>query len=432
MLEDKEGGRKFQLNFLVLFVTVMIESISNGPVNQKFLANIETNMVIHNVDWYTYTLDCLNESRKAWNELDPLNFYTDPLFFLVVFYMKSTMLNGQDKVCRIIPSMNRWTTNQLKDRQRKEVQNGGFGKVTFASKVQFLDDVENVEATKNEVAKKKMDTVIAAGTCKEMIHESQDMIGDEEPNDCGDEEISLEDIVNKDLLTLEKECDVLFGENLRGVNVYQDGEVTPEMVQDVVTKLDATRIKPSQKSLVSSIDPEPKVVKDDNKGNGRKQIGRPRSLNELVLGKIGEKRKVCFPIIQSGHFYYITFKLMKNEVLVIDNLTISLNYKELPEKLHHKAIAIGKVKPVRLEYNWQSRSNFIDCGIFLMRHMKIYKGMHKMEDGLAQEGFDQQKQLNDLRKKYATKILLADINKQIQALMRKVNIFDKLTVASFG
>ncbi|GKC86831.1 ulp1 protease family, C-terminal catalytic domain-containing protein [Tanacetum coccineum] len=585
--------------------------------------------------------------------------------------------------------MNRWTTNQLKDRQRKEVQNGGFGKVTFASKVQFLDDVENVEATKHEVAEKKMDTVVAAGTCKEMIHDSQDMIvtiQDEntyrdgyydEHNDYSTQDIviclnlmiigamksqMIVDIVNevkrnvavitsakslvyeniskgldmfpnnKDLLTLEKECDVLFGENSHGVNVHQDGngnkenvndsyvevpgiitqtltdhvifdkilessiskvsmkvaeckykglqpininfsedgveendgnisvldsdskyktgEVTPEMVQDVVTKLDASRIKPFQKSLVSSIDPEPKAVKDDNKGNDKKQKGRPRSLNELVLGKIRAKREVkipdslkspyitwivdckkrlkadekkvsnwlfactedeneiifeahgrligykgimeslrpgskihatvvdiwvaiqndlekrpsnsassrvfvhsdimghekltnielvCFPIVQSGHFYYITFNLMKDEVDVIDNLTICPNYKELLEKLvskfagylteikHRKAVAIGKVKPVRLEFSWQSRSNFIDCGVFLMRHMEIYKGMHKMEDGLAQDGFGQQEQLNDLRKKYATKILLADINKHKEALMRKVNIFDKLT-----
>ncbi|PWA55126.1 hypothetical protein CTI12_AA269980 [Artemisia annua] len=156
MLEDKEGGRMFQLNFLVLFVTAMIESSSNGPVNQKFLANIEADTVIDNLDWCTYTLDCLNESRKAWNMLDPLNFYTSPLLFLVVFYMKSTMLNGEDSVCGIIPSMNGWTTKQLKDRQSKEVKKGGFGKVAFAPNVLFVDDV---------------------GTCKERIHESKsDMI----------------------------------------------------------------------------------------------------------------------------------------------------------------------------------------------------------------------------------------------------------------
>ena len=51
MLEDKEGGRMFQLNFLMLFVTVMIESSSNGPVNQKFLANIEADTITDNLDW---------------------------------------------------------------------------------------------------------------------------------------------------------------------------------------------------------------------------------------------------------------------------------------------------------------------------------------------------------------------------------------------
>ncbi|PWA54844.1 hypothetical protein CTI12_AA435000 [Artemisia annua] len=327
------------------------------------------------------------------------------------------------------------------------------------------------------------------------------------------------------------------------------GEVTPEMVQDVVRKLDAKSHK--------NVEPE----KVDNKGDGQKPVGdgismissRPRSLNEIVFEKIREKREVkipnslkspyinrivdckrrlqsdekkgimeslmpgskihvtvvdiwvaiqndlekrrstgarsrvfvhsdimvagkammdkkmsnarkcdlfntnlkaclklynheklnnielvCFPIVQSGHFYYITFDLMKDEVHVIDNLAICPGYKELPEKLiskfagylrkinHHKAVAIGKVKPVRLELSWQTRYNCVDCGVFLMRHMEIYKGLNKMEDGLATEGVAQQEQLNVLRRKYATKILLADINKHKEALTRKVHIFDKL------
>ncbi|GKB16559.1 ulp1 protease family, C-terminal catalytic domain-containing protein, partial [Tanacetum coccineum] len=732
MLEDKEGGRKFQLNFLVLFVTVMIESISNGPVNQKFLANIEGDTVIHNLDWCSYTLDCLNESRKAWNRLDQSNFYTGPLLFLVVFYMSSAMLNAQDKVCGIIPSMNGWTTKHLKDRQRKEIKNGGFGKVIFSPNVQFLDDVEIVEAKNYEVAEKKVDTPITTentntnapsfGTCKETMHESQsDMIvmiqnentyrdgyydkhndystqeyhdifesddwGDEEPNDVGDEEMSLEDIVNevkrnfsvitnakalinenifkgldmfpnnKDLLTLAKEHDVLFGVSLSGnsddchfhqddnankgnlndsdvevpgiltqtitdhvifdkilesslskasmkeaeckykrlqpINIHfsEDGdeanggnvcvldsdsksktsEVTPEMVQDVVKKLDASKFKPFQNSLVSANNEEPKA---DKKGDDQKLVSvgiskskiRPRSLNEIFLEKTRAKREVkipdslkspyinrivdckrrlqldekkvsnwlfactedendivfeahgqligykgimeslrpgskihasvidiwvaiqndmekrrstsassrvfvhsdimgeammnkrmsnarkcelfntnlkaclklynheklknielvCFPIVQSGHFYYITFNLMKDEVHVIDNLTVCPNYKELPEKLiskfagylteinHRKANSIRRVKPVRLEFTWQTTYNCVDCGVFLMRHMEIYKGMHKIENGLAREGLVQQQQLND-------------INEHKEALNRKVSIFDKLT-----
>ena len=111
---------------------------------------------------------------------------------------------------------------------------------------------------------------------------------------------------------------------------------------------------------------------------------------------------------------------------MLDNEQISKFAGYLRKINHHKAVAIGKVKPVRLEFSWQTRYNCVDCGVFLMRHMEIYKGLNKMEDGLAPEGVAQQEQLNELRRKYATKILLADINKHKEALTRKVHIFDKL------
>nr|GFA68188.1 ulp1 protease family, C-terminal catalytic domain-containing protein [Tanacetum cinerariifolium] len=301
-------------------------------------------------------------------------------------------------------------------------------------------------------------------------------------------------------------------------------EVTPEMVKDVVKKLDASKFKPFQNSLVLANNEEPKA---DKKGDDKKLLSagiskskiRTRSLKEFFLRKQGPKGSdvvfeahgqligykgimeslrpgskihasvvdiwVCFPIVQSGHFYYITFNLIKDEVHVIDNLTVCPNYKELPEKLiskfagylteinHHKAGSIGRIKPdevhvidnltvcpnykelpekliskfagylteinhrkvgsvgrikhVRLEFTWQTTYNCVDYGVFLMRHMEIYKGMHKLENGLAQEGLVQQEQLNDLRRKYATKILLADINEHKEALKRKVSVYNKLT-----
>ncbi|GKC69879.1 hypothetical protein Tco_1115762, partial [Tanacetum coccineum] len=199
---------------------IMIKSTSNGPVNQKFLANIETNTVIDNLDWCTYTLDCLNESRKTWNKLDPSNFYTGPLLFLVVFYMKSTMLNGQDKVCGIIPSMNRWTTNQLKDRQRKEVQNGAIKGEDVevgekGHKAHLTADAVDLQDIVNEVKR----NVAVITSAKSLVYENISKGLDMFPN-------------NKDLLTLEKECDVLFGENSHGVNVHQDGNGNKENVND--------------------------------------------------------------------------------------------------------------------------------------------------------------------------------------------------------
>nr|GFB20489.1 ulp1 protease family, C-terminal catalytic domain-containing protein [Tanacetum cinerariifolium] len=227
------------------------------------------------------------------------------------------------------------------------------------------------------------------------------------------------------------------GDEANGGNVFvlnsdsksKTSEVTLEMVKDVVKKLDASKFKPFQNSLVSANNKEPKA---DKKGDDKKLLSagiskskiRTRSLKEFFLRKQGpkgsdivfeahgqligykgimeslrpgskihasvvdiwvaiqndmEKRRstsassrvfvhsdimVCFLIVQSGHFYYITFNLIKDEVHVIDNLTVCPNYKELPEKLiskfagylteinHHKSGSIGRIKPVRLEFTW--------------------------------------------------------------------------------
>ena len=61
-----------------------------------------------------------------------------------------------------------------------------------------------------------------------------------------------------------------------------------------------------------------------------------------------------------------------------------------------------------------TKNNFIDCGVFAMRHMETYLFGGEYDDlcGLRREGKDQQHQLDELRKKYAAKILLTDLNKK--------------------
>ena len=60
----------------------------------------------------------------------------------------------------------------------------------------------------------------------------------------------------------------------------------------------------------------------------------------------------------------------------------------------------------------RTRNNFVDCGVFVMRHMETYKGeCYGDRCGLCKEGKQQIKELRDLRIKYAAKILLADCNK---------------------
>ena len=64
-----------------------------------------------------------------------------------------------------------------------------------------------------------------------------------------------------------------------------------------------------------------------------------------------------------------------------------------------------------METKCRTMNNFVDCGVFVMRHMETFKGdEHGDCCRLSEEGREQMKELCDLRRKYAVKILLADCN----------------------
>lgn len=81
-----------------------------------------------------------------------------------------------------------------------------------------------------------------------------------------------------------------------------------------------------------------------------------------------------------------------------------------------------------LKMSWRTDTNFVDCGVFAMRHMEMYKG-----DGLV--GFncgfnnnekEQKKQLNELRVKYLAKILLSKLNLNKTMLHFETEEYEKL------
>ncbi|CAI9278917.1 unnamed protein product [Lactuca saligna] len=81
-----------------------------------------------------------------------------------------------------------------------------------------------------------------------------------------------------------------------------------------------------------------------------------------------------------------------------------------------------------------TKENYIDCGLFLMKHMETYKGgdPNKWIVGLEPEfadSDDKQIQLNELRKKYVTKILTSDLSIIKPSLNRKLASYDKLSDA---
>ncbi|MFS7962107.1 hypothetical protein Hanom_Chr08g00722761 [Helianthus anomalus] len=62
--------------------------------------------------------------------------------------------------------------------------------------------------------------------------------------------------------------------------------------------------------------------------------------------------------------------LIKMFIMQRDALSVYL------ENIGHLAgRVISQVEPVRLEMPWRTKHNVLNCGIFLMRHMEMYKGV---------------------------------------------------------
>nr|KAJ0207016.1 hypothetical protein LSAT_V11C500264850 [Lactuca sativa] len=79
---------------------------------------------------------------------------------------------------------------------------------------------------------------------------------------------------------------------------------------------------------------------------------------------------VLFPVLDNEHYYLIVFDFIKSECVIIDNIyreeSIEVLYGNVPNDL--SAII------VRSSMEWMTKENYIDCGLFLMKHMETYKG----------------------------------------------------------
>jgi len=87
-----------------------------------------------------------------------------------------------------------------------------------------------------------------------------------------------------------------------------------------------------------------------------------------------------------------------------------------------------QTKVEQFKMPWRTTSNSVDCGIFLMRHMEMYKGEDEKawSCGFAANEKSQEAQLEDLRRKYAAKILLHDINESKDLVKNDVKAYLEL------
>ncbi|KAL4591786.1 hypothetical protein LXL04_004757 [Taraxacum kok-saghyz] len=115
------------------------------------------------------------------------------------------------------------------------------------------------------------------------------------------------------------------------------------------------------------------------------------------------------------------------EPATFDKVDLILLFCSYLRKVKHKSTSqLENVDPHRLKMNWRTRGNYNDCGVFCMRHMETYMGDNSgnWSCGLNKESPKQQ-EIDYLRFKYLTKILLSDINQLRDKIIAQTEKFAK-------
>ncbi|KAL8226475.1 hypothetical protein R6Q57_016307 [Mikania cordata] len=119
-------------------------------------------------------------------------------------------------------------------------------------------------------------------------------------------------------------------------------------------------------------------------------VGRMESMRALKSYDI-----VIFPILENNHFYVMAFDLKNPGIYLLDNMDkietmVSIRdhkdyyKKDTPYKVKHmfvkylekfqhpKAEKISMQKVTRVDLQWATTGNIIDCGVFAMRHGNVH------------------------------------------------------------
>nr|GEW07260.1 hypothetical protein [Tanacetum cinerariifolium] len=116
--------------------------------------------------------------------------------------------------------------------------------------------------------------------------------------------------------------------------------------------------------------------------------------------------------------------LMLNGKAFLTKLTLSLKATKYGN-IRHTEVAIVKQTIPKLK--WKTKENFHDCGIFTMVHIETFDGepVSNLDCGLPVESQLQRDMLRRLRFKFATKILLHEINVHVGKMPKLSKEFDK-------
>nr|GLL46266.1 uncharacterized protein LOC109175178 [Ipomoea trifida] len=533
MLETDAGDPWFKRHFALLVITVLIDPMVNGYVNQNYIGHLHDVDNIPNLNWCQLVINSLVASKISWQRSAD-KIFGGPIVFLTVFYADRVVLYRRT-VPRSYPAFRSWTFKLLSMRQQAEIKSGGFGFGYIDSPLE-MGNAPPEEAGPSipyadvppQPEPREQNPRLPEGLEEEQTHSWDDInavareYSDAEQRQEGDavevnvdgceaelgeeipqaaerpQQIRTEIPAPSDEVTPDQAPPASSSEPPPEIQAKENGKRPvleysplrprqPLPIIDISAPINATEeavrkwvldnpnpdmnrelfrfqsrvilwedmllLKPNGEIPTSIIDAWAAILNDneDDRLSSRFFASTWTTLYTVVdpLGEEDERFKkftdnylvdksfavetewkniqhFLFPIIASQHYYMIHFDPLCERFEAIDNSSkvckTDDNYGIVPTTLQkflsmfltglkstYKSEKIAKLKLKRIKMTWRDNKNKVDCGVFLMRHMETFRGQlpELWDCGLEKENKDQ---LNVLRIKYLTALVMSDVN----------------------
>ncbi|GER32748.1 E3 ubiquitin-protein ligase [Striga asiatica] len=125
--ECVDGGDWFKRHFLVLMVTCLFESSSNGIANFRIVHMLDDLTKVCKMNWCSYMIRCLVDTKRTWDASGKQKKDTGPLLFMTLFYVDKVVLSMRS-IDRSFPIFLLWTNESLRAREQDEITVGAFGR----------------------------------------------------------------------------------------------------------------------------------------------------------------------------------------------------------------------------------------------------------------------------------------------------------------
>ncbi|KAI3717534.1 hypothetical protein L1987_69221 [Smallanthus sonchifolius] len=116
----------FKLDFLVLFMSTMVEIQKHGKCKLDFIHYITDDTDLGGIDWCSYIINSMKKCKEGWERCNVNSKFTGALTILTLLYVDKVNCPSENVERKMRP-IQFWTMNALRSREECEINNGGFG-----------------------------------------------------------------------------------------------------------------------------------------------------------------------------------------------------------------------------------------------------------------------------------------------------------------